>query len=206
MEQILKRLKLARIRQIYPDWIKKATDAEMSYSDFLHGLIEEEVCAREENNLNRRRKMAGFPFEKSIEQFDFQWRPELKSKVINSYLTSSFVTEAHSLVFIGAAGLGKTHLAIAIGLKMIQLGYVVKFLTTQELLNKFSAAETAQAMQRVLKPCIACDLLILDELGYLPCSKDAAPAFYEMIAGRYEKKATIITSNKTLIRMGNRSS
>lgn len=202
MERMMTCLKLARIREVYPDWIKRAAEEEMSYSDFLRGLLEEEICAREDNSLNRRRRAAGFPFEKGIEQFDFNFRPELKKQVILSYLSASFVEQGHSLVLIGAAGLGKTHLAIGIGLKMIQLGYSVRFITSQELLNRYSVARSIQDKEKYLKPLIRCDLLILDELGYLPCTADAAPAFYQLIAGRYEKRATIITTNKSLNEWG----
>ena len=77
MEKLLTQLKLARIREVYQDWIDKASKEEMSYADFLRGLLSEETCAREENQIARRMRQAGFPFEKTIEQFDFSLRPEL---------------------------------------------------------------------------------------------------------------------------------
>jgi DNA replication protein DnaC len=82
MEELLTQLKLARIREVYRDWIDKASREEMSYADFLCGLLSEEICGREENRIKNRMRQAGFPFEKSIEQFDFSLRPELKRQMI----------------------------------------------------------------------------------------------------------------------------
>jgi DNA replication protein DnaC len=161
-------------------------------------LLHEEILAREENQLRRRLKLAGFPFEKTIDQFDFSYRPELKKQVILRYVDDSFITAGESLVLVGPAGLGKTHLSVAIGLKMVQRGYVVRFITVQALLNQVLARRDLEARQRVLKPLLTCDLLILDELGYLSHPVDVGPLLYEVIAGRYEHKATIITSNKSL--------
>jgi DNA replication protein DnaC len=202
MEALLTKLKLSRIKEVYPDWIKKATEEEISYYDFLKSLLEEEVCARYDNRMKRSIKQAKFPYHRTIEQFDFTFRPDLKKRVIQGYMNHSFIQDSRSLVLIGAAGLGKTHLAVSIGLKMIHLDYKVKFITAQDLLNKYATAEDLVSKNRVLKPFLSCDLLILDELGYLPYDKEAAPAFYQLIAGRYEKKATIITSNKGLSEWG----
>jgi DNA replication protein DnaC len=198
MQQLMTRLKLARVRDVYEAWLERATQDSLSYRDFLEGLLQEEILAREENQLRRRLKLAGFPFEKTIDQFDFSYRPELKKQVILRYVDDSFITAGESLVLVGPAGLGKTHLSVAIGLKMVQRGYVVRFITVQALLNQVLARRDLEARQKVLKPLLTCDLLILDELGYLSHPVDVGPLLYEVIAGRYEHKATIITSNKSL--------
>jgi DNA replication protein DnaC len=192
------RLKLARVREVYESWLERAAQDGLSYRDFLAGLLHEEILAREENQLRRRLKLAGFPFEKTIEQFDFAYRPELKKQVILRYLEDSFITAGESLVLVGPAGLGKTHLSVAIGLKMLQRGYTVRCLTVQALLNHVLARRDIEGRQRVLKPLLLADPLILDELGYLSHPVEVGPLLYEVIAGRYEHKATIITSNKSL--------
>jgi DNA replication protein DnaC len=199
MQQLMTRLKLARVRDVYEAWLERAAQDSLSYRDFLEGLLHEEILAREENQTRRRLKGAGFPFEKTIEQFDFTYRPELKKQVIVRYLEDSFITAGESVVFIGPAGLGKTHLSVAIGLKMVERGYTVRFITVQALLNQVLARRDLEARQRILKPLLACDLLILDELGYLSHPVDVGPLLYELIAGRYEHKATILTSNKSLV-------
>lgn len=198
MQQLMTRLKLARVRDVYETWLERAAQDSLSYRDFLEGLLQEEILAREENQLRHRLKLAGFPFEKTIDQFDFSYRPELKKQVILRYINDSFITAGESLVLVGPAGLGKTHLSVAIGLKMVQRGYVVRFITVQALLNQVLARRDLEARQKVLKPLLTCDLLILDELGYLSHPVDVGPLLYEVIAGRYEHEATIITSNKSL--------
>jgi DNA replication protein DnaC len=199
LEQKLTQLKLARIGQVVASWIEQATATQMSYAEFLEELLTEELLARQENQIRRRLQAATFPFAATIEQFDFQLRPELKRAVILRYFDSSFVTSKGALLLIGPSGTGKTHLAIAVGTKMVQLGYQVRFLTAQKLANQIAGATTAAAKAQLLHPLLTCDVLILDEFGYLPLDPQIGPVLYEIIAGRYEKGgAMIITSNKSL--------
>src|SRR5258707_13376311 len=144
-----------------------------------------ELLARQENQLKRKMKAAGFPYPATIEQFDFSLRPELKRPVLMRFLDSSFVTNAGSLLLIGPSGLGKTHLAVAVGTKMVQLGYSVRFLTAQQFANSVLAAPSRADVERVLQPLLSCNLLILDEFGYLPGEPRIGPALYELVSGRY---------------------
>lgn len=194
----LTQLKLGRIREVYRDWIDRASREEMSYADFLHGLLSEEVCAREENQIKRRMQQASFPFEKTIEQFDFSLRPELKRQVILNCMDETFVHQGRSMVLIGPPGTGKTHLSVAVGIKMIQLGYIVKFLMAQRLINEYVGFKNTSDRQKLLLSLARVDLLIIDEFGYLPHDKEAGSLFYQVISDRYERKGTIITSNKSL--------
>jgi DNA replication protein DnaC len=198
MEELLTQLKLARIREVYQDWIDKASKEEMSYADFLHGLLSDEVCARGENQIKRRMKQACFPFEKTIEQFDFSLRPELKRQVILNCMDETFVHKGRSLVLIGPPGTGKTHVSISVGIKMIQLGYNVKFVMAQGLINDYVGMKDTGDRQELLNSLARVDLLIIDEFGYLPHDKEAGSLFYQVISDRYEKNGTIITSNKSL--------
>lgn len=128
--------------------------------------------------------------------------PPLKRPVILRYFDSSFVTTARSLLLIGASGLGKTHLSIALGTKMVQLGYTVRFVVAQQLANAVLEAASRVQIAKIIEPLIRCDVLILDELGYLALEPQVGPVLYEIIAGRYQKGATIITSNKSLANWG----
>lgn len=202
LEQKLTELKLGRIRQIYLSWIEQASQGNLGYAEFLEQLLTEELLARQENQLRRKMKAAGFPYAATIEQFDFSARPELKRPVILRYFDSSFVTGAGSLLFIGPSGLGKTHLSISLGTKMVQLGYTVRFMVAQQLANAILAASGRGEIAGIIAPLQKCDLFILDEFGYLPVEPQVGPVLYELIAGRYGRGATIITSNKSLATWG----
>src|SRR5260370_5043636 len=202
LDHKLTTLKLARMRQVYASWTLQAAQAEMGYGEFLEQLASEELLARQEHQLKRKMKAAGFPYAATIDQFDFTLRPELKRTVMLRFFDSSFVTTAGSLVLIGPSGVGKTHLAIAVGTKMVQLGYSVRFVMAQQVANAVLTTTTRGEMTRLIEPLITCDLLILDEFGYLSMAPQVGPVLYEIISGRYEKGATVITSNKSLAGWG----
>jgi DNA replication protein DnaC len=202
LDQKLTALKLGRMRQVYASWIEQAAHGELGYADFLEQLVTEELLARQENHLRRQMKAAGFPYAATIEQFDFSVRPELKRPVLLRFFDSSFITSCGCLLLVGPSGLGKTHLAVAVGTRMVQLGYRVRFVLAQQVANAVLATSSRAELLRVIEPLIHCDLLILDEFGYLPIAPQVGPVLYEILAGRYEKGATVITSNKSLASWG----
>jgi DNA replication protein DnaC len=195
---LLGQLHLPQVAAALPAWLERAAQQELSYADFLQGLLEEELAARLAAATQRRLRQAGFPFSATIEQFDFRFRPELKRQVVLRYLDPTFVEQAGALTLIGAPGLGKTMLAICVATKQVQLGYSARFITAQTLATQLGRTTTVLGRQRVLKPLLTCDVLVIDELGYLPSVPAFGPALYEIIAGRYEKRPTILTSNKSL--------
>ena len=197
-DTLLAQLQLHQAATALPQWLDRAAQEELPYGDFLGGLLQEEVTARAEAATQRRLRQAAFPFAATIEQFDFRSRPEFKRQVVLRYLDATFVEQAGTLTLIGPPGLGKTMLAICVATKLVQLGYTARFVTAQALAAHLGRTATVVGRQRLLKPLLTCDVLVLDELGYLPTEAAFGPALYEIVAGRYTRRPTIITSNKSL--------
>jgi len=195
---MLTQVRLDGAAAVLPAWLERAAAQELSYADFLQGLLEEEVAARAAAGTQRRLREAAFPFAATIEQFDVRFRPDLKRQVVLRYLDPTFVEGAGTLTLVGPPGWGKTMLAICVATKQVQLGYTARFITAQTFASQIGRAVTSLGRQRILKPLLTCDVRVLDELGYLPTEPSFGPALYEVFAGRYRTRPTIITSNKSL--------
>ena len=198
----LRSLKLSTMAESFSDIALKAVRTGLSHEAFLHELVRLECEAREQRRRARLLSESGLPREKHFGTLQLGAFPPLIRQQIERLRTGAFVQQAINVVAVGKPGAGKTHLAIALGTKMIQLGYSVRFVTAQAFANAVLAAPGRSAVERVLRPLIQCDLLILDELGYLPLEPQLGSTIYELISGRYQKGATVITSNKSLATWG----
>jgi DNA replication protein DnaC len=199
----LKRLRLPRVGERLASVTQQAAEADWSYEEFLTTLLETEVFARDQSALERRVKAARFPSRsKTLENFDFTFQTSVKKQVLLHLASLRFVELGHNVIFLGPPGTGKTHLSIALGLKTCLAGYAVLFLSAVELVTQLLEAEEQgtlrQALNRLLKP----DLLIVDEVGYIPFGRSAANLFFQVVNGRYEQGSMILTSNRAFSSWG----
>jgi DNA replication protein DnaC len=196
IESYLKTLSLHQITEIYQNESENAAKAKLSYQDFLLRLLEQQVLTKIDRSINRRIQIAGFPAIKRLEEFDFSYQPQLDEKLIRELTNLIFLDEAKNVIFLGPPGVGKTHLAISLGIKACQMRKRVLFYSAEQLTQELAAAEVSGNLQKVLLSLARVDLLIIDELGYLELSKKTATLFFQLISKRYETASVIITSNK----------
>ena len=196
IESYLKTLSLHQITEIYQNESENAAKAKLSYQDFLLRLLEQQVLTKIDRSINRRIQIAGFPSIKRLEEFDFSYQPQLDEKLIRELTNLIFLDEAKNVIFLGPPGVGKTHLAISLGIKVCQMRKRVLFYSAEQLTQELAAAEVSGNLQKTLLSLARVDLLIIDELGYLELSKKTATLFFQLISKRYETASVIITSNK----------
>jgi DNA replication protein DnaC len=164
----LQRLRLFKSRERLEALLQTAATKEASYADFLEAVLDEEVSAKTANNIAMRTRLARFPFVKTLETFDFAYQPSLDKKQLNQLATCHFIEHGENLVILGPPGVGKTHLAVALGLKAITHGYRVLFTTAAALITALTKASAEGHLEEKLKLYTVPRLLIVDEIGYLP--------------------------------------
>lgn len=202
IDDYLKTLSLHRIRDIYAQEAENAANTKLSYQEYLHRLLEQQVLSKIERSINRRTHLACFPKVKRLEEFDFAFQPKINEKLIRELATLEFMTAAKNVLFIGAPGVGKTHLATSLGIKAAQARKRVLFCTAEQLTQDLAAAEVSGNLNKMLEMTTRIDLLIIDELGYLSLTKQTAKLFFQLVSKRYEKGSIIVTSNKPFEQWG----
>lgn len=184
---LLERLKLEHLRLQLDSVCEQAAKKELDYQGFLAQALEAEWRGRQQRGIEMRLRMARFPWLKTLEQFDFACQPSLDRQVVRELAGLSFVERAENVVLLGPPGVGKTHLAIALGMKAVEAGSPVLFLTLETLMGRLSRARHENRLDRMLQQLASPRLLILDELGYLPLSREEASLFFRMLVRRYER-------------------
>jgi DNA replication protein DnaC len=196
LTQGLRRLKLRRIREVLEDYNRLAVAQPLSHLDFLAALVQEEVQARDETQYTKRLKGARFPNHKTIEGFDFRFQTSVSRHEVQELARLRFVEQHENCVLVGPPGVGKTHLSIALGLKAIEAGYRVYFTTAQDLVEDLYATLADGSFRQRMRSLLAHDLIILDELGFLPMDATASNHLFQVVAQAYERRSLIVTSNR----------
>jgi DNA replication protein DnaC len=195
LEQLLKNLKLRRIREILDSELERAAKNGPSYADFLARLMRQEYHSQQERFLEYRIKRAKLPERWSLESFPWKHQPGVRKAVINELAKLDFIARAANIVFIGPTGVGKSGLASAILLKALEAGYRGQFVKAQELFDEMYQSLADYSSRKLLNRLIALDVILIDEMGYLNLRPEQSNIFFKLMEERYGRKATIITTN-----------
>lgn len=197
IQEHLQRLRLFKSRERLEAVLQEASTQELSYADFLDQVLTEEVTAKTAKHVTMRTSLARFPFVKGLESFEFGYQPSVDRKQIQALSTCRFVEHGENVVLLGPPGVGKTHLAVGLGLKAIEHGYRVLFTTAAAMLTTLSRAHSEGRLEDKLKVFTVPRVLIIDEIGYLPIDGQGANLFFQLISRRYERGPMILTSNQS---------
>jgi DNA replication protein DnaC len=189
-------LKLAFTREHYAELVGRAAEEGWDHLALLHRLVEGESHLRRDRAVERRIRLARFPVKKTLDQFDWTWPKKANRMQVQNLFRLQFVDDASNVVFVGGVGLGKTHLATALGYTACQHGHSVLFASAIDAVNTLAAAKAIGRLKHDLNRYLRPRVLILDELGYLPIDKTGADLLFQIISQRYERGATVITTNR----------
>ena len=195
LKEDLKALKLSTMAGGIEVHLRQAEETGIGYDEFLLELTAVELQARGENRLNRRIREAKFPLMKPLETFDLNAVPDLDIRLFRELAGCGYIRERKNIIFLGRSGTGKTHMATALGVEACKNNYRTRFVTCYGLANELIEAREERLLQRLLQRYSRYDLIILDELGYVPFSKEGSELLFQVLAERHEKGSIIITTN-----------
>lgn len=196
LQRHLDDLRLPFIKEHGAPLATQAAKEERSHLDYLAQLIEGEAALRADRAIARRIKAARFPVIKTLDSFRFDWPKKINRLQVQDLFRLQFIQERANVILLGLVGLGKTHLATALGYAACQRGYSVLFANAIDVVNTLSAAQNKGALKAELKKYLAPSTLILDEIGYLPIDQRGADLLFQVISQRYERGSIVLTTNK----------
>lgn len=191
----LTKLGLHTMANVFEQEAELAAKSESAYTAYLARLVESELADKTDRSVNARIHRARFPMLRTLEEFDFSFQPGLSAPRVRELANLAFVDQAANVLFVGGPGVGKTHLAIALALRACGARRSVQFTQAPALLDELVAAEVSHSLGKLLDHLRRLDLLVIDELGYLPMDGRRANLFFQLVAARYTKGSVVITSN-----------
>ncbi len=198
----LKRLQLTHLRETLAAVLSQAAKEQWTYLEFLDQILRREVDAKQGKRIRMGMQIAHFPCIRTIEGFDFAFQPSADERMIRELSTGNFIAHGENVLIFGPPGVGKSHLAIGLGRKIVEQGHTVRFTTATALLATLGKAETEGGLSDQLTEYCKPRLLIIDELGYLPFERPAAHLFFQLVNRRYEKGSLLVTTNQRVSEWG----
>jgi DNA replication protein DnaC len=195
LEHHLKQLRLPTFLREYDKVARQCAVEQATYAAYLLRMAELELLERERRAIERRIRQAKFPAVKTMDSFDFLSIPSLNKSMVLELARREFLTRRENVLLLGNSGTGKTHIALALGLAACRRGHRVRFTTAAALVSELIEARDEKKLLRFQKQIAAYELLIVDELGFVPLSKTGAELLFEMLSQRYERGSTMLTSN-----------
>lgn len=198
----LQKLKLEKMSTYLSTYLDEINRDNISFLEALHTLTEKEIEFKEQRASEFNIRVAGFPFIRTLNEFDFDFQPSVNKKEVLDLATLRFIEEKKNVLILGTSGVGKTHIATSIGIEAAKKRVSTYFITCHDLITKLTIAHNENRLKDALKTLNKYRLLIIDEIGYLPVDRNGANLLFQLITKRYEKSSTIITTNQQFSKWG----